>query len=289
MGERMARRAIVLLLGALWGCAGANSPAASGGGESRAPVAGPDAPAAPAKDLAPADLVAAEPPTEAAPRERSAETSPQKAPEAIEPFPGVTIRRAEGESVVELAATVVLNEGWLEQIACTASTRTHESLLVPDAAPSQIHAALLMAGFEPGAPGRWDVREDGTIGGIEPTGAALEILVGHSPGSARTVMEWVRDANTGASPKQAPFIFAGSHMVKRRSGDGEREVYEADESGSIIGLVTFGDEVIGYSRVLADAEEVQPVSLEAWPERVPTPGTRITIFIRAWKAPRAGG
>jgi hypothetical protein len=56
-------------------------------------------------------------------------------------------------------------------------------------------------------------------------------------------------------------------------------------SGSIIGLVTFGDEVIGFSDVRSDQESVQSLIWEVNTEAVPPPNTAVTIVISAWKTP----
>ena len=56
--------------------------------------------------------------------------------------------------------------------------------------------------------------------------------------------------------------------------------YVADMTGSIIGLVTFGDEVIGFSRVIADQDAVQPPSWEVRTDHVPPRGTEVTLILR---------
>ena len=60
---------------------------------------------------------------------------------------------------VEIRAVVCLDAGWLEQIACSPGTREHEALVVVEIPPSDVHAALLSAGFEPGSPGRWSYED----------------------------------------------------------------------------------------------------------------------------------
>ena len=44
---------------------------------------------------------------------------------------------------------------FLEVLVCSSDTREHEALVVTSARPSQVHAALLMLGLAPGAPGAW--------------------------------------------------------------------------------------------------------------------------------------
>ena len=63
---------------------------------------------------------------------------------------------------------------------------------------------------------------------------------------------------------------------------GEGEHYVADLSGSIIGLVTFDDEVIGFSRVIADQAAVHPPEWEVDPERIPPVGTEVRLVIRRY-------
>jgi hypothetical protein len=74
-------------------------------------------------------------------------------------------------------------------------------------------------------------------------------------------------------------VFGGSIMAANPEFMGPGEHYVADMSGSIIGLVTFGDETIGFHRVLADQEAVQDPIWEANPVTMPPPGTEVTLVI----------
>jgi uncharacterized protein (AIM24 family) len=62
---------------------------------------------------------------------------------------------------------------------------------------------------------------------------------------------------------------------------GPGEHYVADFTGSVVGLVTFGDEVIAYDDVIADKVDVDPAAWVAWTERMPPEGTRVELLIRA--------
>jgi hypothetical protein len=53
-------------------------------------------------------------------------------------------------------------------------------------------------------------------------------------------------------------------------------------TGSIIGLVTFGDEVIGLSHVISDQAAIHEPEWEVNPERVPPIGTEVTVVLRRW-------
>ena len=238
------------------------------------------------------------------------ETSPSTAPATqnespsksevriIRPFDGILVRvQDDNNSAVEIKALTCLDSGLLEQIACSPQTREHESLVVIKVKPSQIHAALLMAGFEPGAPGKW-IYENEQFRTIPPKGEKLDISVRYAdPGDPskhieRDIREWIRpsvDTVTALQQKQrefpkAPWIFAGSEIVPNTLHMGPGEHYVADMSGSIIGLVTFGDEVIGFSDVLADQESVQALIWEANSDTVPPPNTPVTVVLRRWQS-----
>ena len=175
----------------------------------------------------------------------------------------------------------VLETGFLEQLVCLVGTREHESLFAFEGKASDVHAALLFAGLEPGAPGHWrEVMADGAsrIEGVEPKGSPVAITVLLPDGTERAIDWFVRAAPLSSDPgRPAPrqFVFGGSRLERSRRTGADR--YLADSSGSLIGLVTFGDETIGCAEVIPDqASAVAPV-WEAWTERMPTPGTKIRI------------
>ncbi|MHC5025183.1 MAG: YdjY domain-containing protein [Planctomycetota bacterium] len=255
--------------------------------------AGPRATDAPVDDVSvgaatetgPASAKAPEPdgpvPDEREPDEAVA-AAPRSVPETPEPIvlaPG--LRATPGGYRVEVDAVVCLEEGWLEQIVCAPGTREHEAIMVSDVAPSRIHAALLVAGFESGAPGRWHATDDG-YGLSAPTGSEVSVAVRYEvDGETRVdpVRSWVRDHNTGRSLPDVPWVFGGSIFVEAPPGSETQEVYAADFSGSIIGLVTFGDELIGLATVIADATDVEPETWEVASEQVPGVGTPVCIVI----------
>lgn len=217
----------------------------------------------------------------------SAAATTPTAPRIVHPFDGITVYLAADASRIEITARTCLDEGWLEQIACSPQTREHESLLVVAAKPSQIHAALLMAEFEPGAPGKWTY-ENNTIGTINPMGDNLEVMVRYINSSGQTIenpiRHWIRDGSGGGQDfPDEPWVFGGSIIAPNPKSMGPGEHYVADMSGSIIGLVTFGDEVIGFSRVLADQADVQAPLWEVKTQAVPPIGTHVTLILRKFR------
>jgi hypothetical protein len=182
---------------------------------------------------------------------------------------------------VEIDGRACLDAGWLEQVACSPGTREHEALVVVPARPSDIHAALLMAGFQSGRPGRW-VYENEQVQIEPPTGEVLEVLARYQRADGQTITEsiteWIRDeAGDRRLPGDA-WVFGGSELRADPSGSGEH--YVADRTGSIIGLVTFGDEVIGLRDVLPDQAAVYEPEWMVDTQRVPAPGTAVTLIVR---------
>jgi hypothetical protein len=69
---------------------------------------------------------------------------------------------------------------------------------------------------------------------------------------------------------------------------GPGEHYVADRTGSIVGIVTFGDETIAFDEVLSDQAEVDAPQWQARTERMPAPGTRVELVIRVAAAASGG-
>jgi len=204
--------------------------------------------------------------------------------------PRIRINRA--EVALEFKATAVIETGFLEEYVCTVGTREHESLFAFDGKASEIHAAMLLAGFVPGEPGRWREmqNDDGSLRLelSQPTGNDVRVIV-RLPSGAEHPPEWfVRRAplDEGGAKSAAPptrFRFAGSRFrTDRRTG---REFYLADGSGSLIGLVTFGDEVIAPIEVIPDQVSAAQPIWEVFTERIPKPGTEVTISVSRGKDP----
>ena len=203
-------------------------------------------------------------------------------PPEVHPFEGITVLR--DQPAVEIEAWTCLESGWLEQIACSPNSREHESLVVVAAKPSDIHAALLMAGFQPGSPGRWMYEED-ELRIVPPAGDRLDIFVryrraGTTEEIEEPIANWIRDAEGRATFPDDPWVFGGSSFTENPEWMGPGEHYVADMSGSIIGLVTFGDEVVGYSQVLSDQAAIQPPQWEVRSDHLPAVGTPVILILR---------
>lgn len=171
---------------------------------------------------------------------------------------------------------------FLEVVACAPDTREHEALVMTRARPSEVHAALLLVGAEPGAPGAW-IWEGGAEPKLRyspPRGDRIDVFVRtvRDDGSVdeRPVREWIVDVNSGERPPEAPFRFAGSRFVQFRG----REVYDADHAGNIVGLATFGNEVVAWTEVFSPQADIDEPRWIADPAAVPVFGTPATLVLR---------
>lgn len=212
---------------------------------------------------------------------------------------GPDIKVDRQNSQVFIRSQIASRIGFLEQLVCKAGTREHESLLAVEVAPKMIHAALLAAGFTPGTPGSWSEMPPDAAGNPvakfqPPTGSKIELFV-RWQGDGRTnecaICEWVRGVPANASsntPVKFPcdrFVFAGSHVRPNPKSLGPGEHYVADYTGSVVGLVTFGDEVIAFEEVIPDRIDVAPAMWESWTDRIPVEGTPVELIVRRKQNP----
>jgi len=160
---------------------------------------------------------------------------------------------------------------YLEQFVCKRGTKDHESPIVTDAAPSHIHAALLLLGAEPGSPATWTY-PDGVPTVSPPTGPEVDVLF-IVDGAEVDPRNWAVDRTTGARFPAGRWVFAGS---TERTNAG-RTFYEADAAGTIVGLASFGSEVIAWADPISHEEEAGDLRWVARREVLPDPGTPITI------------
>ncbi|MCC7387607.1 MAG: hypothetical protein IT431_02435 [Phycisphaerales bacterium] len=207
--------------------------------------------------------------------------------EFVEILPGVRINQE--IRTLEFDATVAIDchdpetpDVYLEVICCTRDTREHEALVVTGVSPSSVHAALLALGGEPGRPGGWR-REGDAIVSVPPEGDRVRVwfFVATDDGSIRVSepTQWIIQHETRRPltswATDPGWVFAGSR-IRQYQG---REVYDADGTGQLIGLHTFGSEVIGWTRVESPEAAVDEPQWLANSDLVPPIGTPVRVRI----------
>ncbi len=170
---------------------------------------------------------------------------------------------------------------YIEQIVCTQGTKEHESLIVTSVKPSHLHAALLMIGAEQGHPVYWTYPAGQTVV-HEPAGDRLAIEIEYTDSEAQTrivnPLAWVitREETQPFPSDQGHWVFAGS--TERETSEGI--LYEADAAGTVVGLASFGSEVIAWSIPISHEEADGDLQWIADRNAMPPSNTRVTVRIR---------
>ncbi len=175
-------------------------------------------------------------------------------------------------------ATVMLRKGMLEFLLCAEGVKDHETLLVTDARPSSLHAALLALGLAPGRPAQWVTPAGEKPVFISPAGAALIVTVRWTDKKGAThevpVTDWMMEVATKKKMHKTRWIFVGSDFIN----DGR---YWADVEGLHISVTNFASAVIDvpFKSTSADALREFGVNTTA----VPPKGTPVKLIIQAAK------
>lgn len=235
-----------------------------------------------------------QPPADDKPAPPAPPPPPPPAPEPIRTvFPSVRVDRA--AHAVEFDGEIIQDgrKGaglvtYLEVLACRPNSREHESIVLTQALPSHVHAALLLAGAEPGKPGTWSWdQETKVLTPQAPTGTPLTITLVWSEGGttvSRPLTSMAKNLKTGATlggKEPPPFLFTGSGFLKRSSG----QAYAADVSGTVVGLCTFGDEPVAWPDVLSPEEQIDDPVWIVNPDKTPPNGTKVVVRIQRAEPP----
>jgi hypothetical protein len=207
------------------------------------------------------------------------------------------------ERCVDLEGTICLDGGMLELIACTKESKEHESIVAIQARPMHIHTALLLLGAQPGSPAIRRPVSEGSIRWVDvpPRGDPVEVYLvftnRHGKAVEHPISDFVAradqdpDAGHGGpegdkrkadrdSEFPKTFLFAGSLLVG--DGPGPR-TYLADQSGSVISIATFGDELLCLPGVHAEANDTLMWQIDA--THLPKVGSKVTLRLRPQRRP----
>ncbi len=186
------------------------------------------------------------------------------------------IRVDRDKKQVSFDAKVLRREAdWLELLVCIPGLRDHETLLTTAAKPSHIHLALLMLGLQPGAPLRGQMIE-GQLQVDPPHGPALRVLVSYQR-DGQTIVEpagkWVRNQQNNTTLENATWLFAGSGFAPLK----DQQVYKADLNGSIITLVSFGDDLLAQPGTVTNQNDES--RWQAVTDAIPPVDTPVTVIL----------
>jgi hypothetical protein len=203
-------------------------------------------------------------------------------------FPGVTINVQ--ERCVDVESSVCLHRGTLELVACTKGTKEHESIVVIEAKPVHIHTALLLLGAQPGSPAMRQQLADQAERWIDvpPRGGPVDVFLVFKGKEGKMldhpISDFIAPSNKrpddSASADQArfpthTFLFAGS--VLYGDGPGPRR-YLSDQSGNVISLSTFGDELLCLPAIHSQNNDALMWQVNA--TNLPAVGSNVTLRLR---------
>lgn len=211
-------------------------------------------------------------------------------------LPGVKINLK--ERCVDVDAFFCLANGALELIACTKDSKEHESIIAVEAKAKHIHTALLLIGAKSGNPAMQKPanKEKTRWVHIPPRGGPVDVSLVFKNKQGKEVERPISDfiesyedefSDQFYDDKEAvdeekeekfptnTFLFAGS--ILHGKGEGPRN-YLADQSGNVITLATFGDELLCLPGVYSHA-----AGAFAWQVKdthLPEVGTKAKLRLR---------
>lgn len=174
---------------------------------------------------------------------------------------------------------VAQQEAYLEMFGCSAETKEHESVVAVIAKASEVHAALLAIGVNPGKPVAFQPEY------VAASGPRIRIWVlWRDPMGQVQVMDarqWIRRTGTEETLDR-DWVFAGSTWWTDPQ-DGE-EYYQAD-SGEMICVSNFGTAMLDLPIPSSDSNSA--LQFETFKERIPPRGTPIRLVLVPLPEPAA--
>ena len=239
----------------------------------------------------------------------SAEPTSTKPARKLVKLPGIVIDFE--QRCVDLEATICLENGLLELIACTKGSKEHESIVTVAARAMHIHTALLAIGANNGHPAMRKLmgEQEKRWVHIPPSGDLIEVflVVTNKDGVSidRPINDFVVRSNqridevdgtvivaTGETTDHkndnsdrlpSTFLFAGSQLKGKGSGPLQ---YLADTSGNLISIATFGDELLCLP--FHQTRDNDALMWRIKPDSLPKFGTKVTLRLRPQRNQRIG-
>lgn len=155
--------------------------------------------------------------------------------------------------------------------------RGYESLVVVYTKPSVVHAALLALGAKPGKPVQFRPKF------VAPSGTPIEISVFWKDANGKRqkarAQDWIRDIKT-KKPLDVNWVFAGSVFWKDDATGASS--YLADR-GDFISVASLPTAMLDLP--IASDTAIESRLFEGFVERLPPPGTPVTLVLKPKPAP----
>ncbi|HEY8750845.1 MAG TPA: YdjY domain-containing protein [Tepidisphaeraceae bacterium] len=158
----------------------------------------------------------------------------------------------------------------LEFFCCVKGTNDYEAMIRSEVKPSDLHAALLAMGLQPGQPVRYS---ESTQKWTPPQGPPLQITMQFDR-DGKTVSvpawRWMRDTKTKKTAPPFTWVFAGSRVLP----DGK---YAADITGYLVSIVNFDLTVIDIPQIASSSNET--LEWERNPDVTPKAGAKVCMVM----------
>ncbi len=233
--------------------------------------------AEPANSKASAATPSEQPPTD---ESQSTAAAPGDTEEQTIEIPGSWNRLGKNEIWIDflnkeviVAGTICLDMGPLEMFACPANTKEHESVISVNALSSEVHAALIALGAEPGSPCQWDPE-------YKPaTGPIVDIRLTWFDEEENKAVEaaapsMIRNSRT-REPMTHQWVFGGSQIWEDpETGD---KIYYGD-AGEMVCLSNFSTATMDLT--VESSQSNDGLLFEAFTENIPPIGTKVYMHLK---------
>ena len=174
---------------------------------------------------------------------------------------------------VILGGNICLTAGQLEMFACPAGTKEHESVIAVNAAASEMHAALVALGIEPGKPCQWDPEYKPASGPVIDIEIRWRDTKSQSTIS-RSAKQMIQDFHT-KKPMIHQWVFGGSELWEDpESGE---KIYYAN-SGEMICLSNFSTASLDLN--VESSQSNEGLLFQALTENIPPLGTKVYLVLK---------
>lgn len=219
-----------------------------------------------ANEAAPADTPQAETPADVPPKKILAKDPPGM--KRLDPECNAWIDPKFKRVVVD--GEVCLTEGQLEMFACIKGTKEHESILAIDCKAFVLHAALLAAGAEAGAPVQFTPAYKPASG----TPIDISLVWTDSSGIHRAkAQDWVKNYKTGKTLEYG-WVFAGSGFYEDEE---TKEKHYMAEGGDLICVSNFPSAMLDLP--IESSQSNNALTFAANTEVIPPRGTKVRVVL----------
>ena len=162
----------------------------------------------------------------------------------------------------------------VEVIACWPESKNgqkaHETVVVFDINPSEVHKALESFGLKAGKPAQGE--------GEKAEGPEVKVLLELPDGKQVPIEKTLLDKKTGKPMPKLKWLFTGS-IMSQPNPEKDEKVYGADMTGTLVGIFPVTNQVVIQTNLTMKDEPL--LKLETDKKLLPPEGTPVKLIIEA--------